>query len=88
MTIARDSVPVEGTWDAAGIFATVAAWEAELEVLRADLSALTAFQGRLGDSPSVLLEGLRARDETRTALNRLWRDVPAFGADGTKGKVR
>ena len=34
---ARDTVPVEHTWDEAGVFSTVAAWEAELEALLDDL---------------------------------------------------
>ncbi len=33
-------------------------------------------------------KGLRAIDECRTALNRLWRDVPAFGKDATTRRVQ
>jgi DNA-binding PadR family transcriptional regulator len=39
--------------------------------------------GRAKRFVRVTNQGLRAIDETRTALNRLWRDVPAFGEDGT-----
>src|SRR4051794_40207145 len=35
--------------------------------------------GRAKRFVRVTERGLRAIDETRTALNRLWRDVPAFG---------
>ena len=62
MTIPRDSVPADRTWDDAGVFPTVAAWEAELEAVLADLVDLTAFSGRLGESAAVLVEALQARD--------------------------
>jgi len=35
--------------------------------------------GRAKRFVRVTDKGLRAIDETRTALNRLWRDVPVFG---------
>ncbi len=63
MTTPRSAVPVERTWDDGSVFPTVEAWEAELEAVLADLPALAAFQGRLGESPSVLVEALQARDE-------------------------
>ena len=62
MTIARDSVPADRTWDADSVFPTVAAWEAELEAVLADLLELAAFSGRLGESAQVLIEALQARD--------------------------
>ena len=37
MTIPRDSVAADRTWDAASVFPTVEAWEAELEAVLADL---------------------------------------------------
>ena len=62
MTIPRDSVPADRTWDADSVFPTVAAWEAELEAVLADLLGLAAFSGRLGESAQVLVEALQARD--------------------------
>ena len=62
MTVPRDSVAADRTWDAASVFPTVEAWEAELEAVLADLAGLTAFSGRLGESPAVLVEALQARD--------------------------
>ena len=62
MTIPRDSVPADRTWDDASVFPTVEAWEAELEAVLADLPALAAFSGRLGESAAVLVEALQARD--------------------------
>ena len=37
MTLPRDSVPADRTWDDASVFPTVEAWEAELEALLAEL---------------------------------------------------
>ena len=44
--------------------------------------------GRAKRFVRVTEKGLRAIDETRAALNRLWRDVPAFGTDVRTGKAR
>jgi len=42
----RSAIPVDRTWDAASAFATVEAWEAELDAVIADLPGLEAFAGR------------------------------------------
>ena len=62
MTIPRESVADDRTWDDVSVFPTVEAWEAELEAVLADLPELSAFSGRLGDSAAVLVEALQARD--------------------------
>ena len=72
MTLSRANVPVEHTWDEAGVFPTVEAWEDELEAVLADLSALATFQGRLGESASVLVEVLHARDELARRAGRVF----------------
>jgi oligoendopeptidase F len=72
VTLTRDSVPVERTWDDTSVYATTVEWEAELDTLLAELSTLTAFQGRLGESPSVLLAALEARDAIDRRLGRVY----------------
>ena len=72
MTTPRNTVPVERTWDEPGVFSTVEAWEAELEAVLADLPALAAFQGRLGESASVLVEALHTRDELARRAGRVF----------------
>ena len=62
VTVTRDSVSIDRTWDDTSVFPTVEAWEAELEAMLAELPTLTAFQGRLGESASVLVAALEARD--------------------------
>ncbi len=71
MTVSRDTVPLEHTWDAAGVFPTVEAWEAELEAVLGNLSLLTAFQGRLGESAAVLVEALEIRDQLARRAGRV-----------------
>lgn len=44
--------------------------------------------GRAKRFVHVTEKGLRAIDEARTTLNRLWRDVPAFGKDVTTWKAQ
>lgn len=68
----RDEVPVEHTWDLASLYADAAAWEAEAQQLEARLPALSGYSGRLADSAGALLEWMRAADELRVALGRLF----------------
>ncbi len=72
MTVPRDAVAVEYTWDEVGVFPTVEAWEVELEAVLADLSALAAFQGRLDESASVLVEALQTRDDLAGRADRVF----------------
>lgn len=64
----RSAVPVDRTWDAASVFATVDAWEAELDAVIADLPSVQAFEGRLDEGVLVTIQALQARDDlTRRA---------------------
>jgi oligoendopeptidase F len=64
----RSSVPVDQTWDLASIFPTPADWEAACQELTGLLPSLSAYQGRLGESPQLLLEYInRFQDIARLA---------------------
>ena len=66
---ARNEVPVDETWNLASIFPTVQDWEACLEEVESRLPELAEFQGRLGESPRVLLDYFRlAEDLSRKAI--------------------
>jgi oligoendopeptidase F len=65
-------VPVERTWDAASVFATAEAWEAEVESIAADLPGLQAYAGRLAEGPRVTLEALAARDVLMRRLGHVY----------------
>lgn len=71
MTIGRDSVSVDRKWGAESAFATVGAWEAELEAVLASLPTLAAFKGRLEEGSGVLVEALRARDLVSGRVGRI-----------------
>jgi oligoendopeptidase F len=72
VTQPRSAVPVERTWDQASVFATVEAWEAELEAVLADLPGLEAFRGRLAEGAAVATEALAARDDLTRRLGRVY----------------
>ena len=68
----RSSVPLEHTWDAESVFASVDAWEAEVEAVLAALPGLEAFAGRLAEGPSVTLAALEARDDLTRRRGRVY----------------
>lgn len=68
----RSAVPIERTWNAESVFPTVAAWEAELEAVLTDLPSVTAFQGRLAETPAVLAQALAARDDLVRRLGHVF----------------
>ena len=51
----RNEIPVEDTWATEDLYATDAAWEAELATLQEDQKTLAAYEGTLGSSPEQLL---------------------------------
>lgn len=67
----RSAVPVESTWDAASVFATIDAWEAELESIVADLPTVEAYAGRLHEGADVTIAALAVRDELTRRLGRI-----------------
>ncbi len=58
----RADVAPEQTWDIESVFATPADWESDLRSVSGRLGELDAYQGRLGESPAVLVEALTRRD--------------------------
>ena len=68
----RSEVPREHTWDLESIYPTDADWERDFARVTAMLPEITRFQGRLGESGSVLLAAIRARDAAAEVLSRLY----------------
>ena len=52
----RSEIPVEDTWATEDMYASDAAWEAELATLDADKECLAAFAGTLAQKPENLLK--------------------------------
>ena len=68
----RDEIPVQYTWDTASVYASHAAWEAELARVAAQLPELAVFQGQLGSSPARLAEWLDTAERLMNTVARLY----------------
>ncbi|MCX6048939.1 MAG: oligoendopeptidase F [Chloroflexi bacterium] len=67
----RAEIPVEHTWDTASIFPTPEAWDATFEAVVAQLPALQAFQGHIGDSPTRLADWLEMAQSLTLNVQRI-----------------
>jgi len=64
----RSQVPQEQTWDLASIFPTPEAWEqAGLDIAK-QLPTLSGYQGRLSESPQIILEYINLFQEVATQV--------------------
>lgn len=68
---ARSDVSPDETWALESIFPTPADWEAAGKSLDALLPELAAYQGRLGESPQVLLDAIKKLEEVETLLGKI-----------------
>lgn len=67
----RSDVPITQTWDLASIFPAPADWEAAGQELASLLPGLSAYQGRLGERPQLLLEYLTRSQDTARLLGKI-----------------
>src|SRR5579871_425614 len=79
----RNEVPVEYTWDAASIFPAEEAWEAEAQQVVDSLPSLQRFRGHLGESPALLLEWLKTREELMRRVRNLGQYAMMFSTVDT-----
>jgi len=56
----RSKMDKKFTWNAESVYASTEAWEKEVNQLMEDISKVKAYQGRLAEGPSVLLDALSA----------------------------
>ena len=59
----RDQVPIQKTWNLKSIFTTIENWEAALQKAETELPNLSAYKGRLGECPQILLEYFSLSEE-------------------------
>jgi len=59
----RNKVNQKFTWNAESVFPSVEAWEKEINQILEDISTVKAYQVRLAEDPSVLLDALTAYDK-------------------------
>lgn len=57
---ARSKLDKKFTWNAESVFPSDEAWEHEIKQILEDITSVKQFQGRLAESPSVLLAALEA----------------------------
>lgn len=58
----RSKVKKERTWNAESVFPSVQAWEEEMKRVINDISSIKQYQGRLNESPEILLTALETLD--------------------------
>lgn len=56
MTLSRDSVAVESTWNKESVFTSWEEWDTELDTLREEIPILAEFSGKLSESPDNLAD--------------------------------
>ena len=67
----RSELRTEDTWDLESIFATNADWETARAGVEERLPALAAFQGRVGQSATSLLNALQLHEQLRKEVDRI-----------------
>ena len=68
----RSEIPAESKWNLSDIYSSDEAWENEFERLKNLGAQIAAYQNKLDQSPQLLLECLRARDEIGIASGKLF----------------
>ncbi|MEY2919949.1 MAG: hypothetical protein RL261_1254 [Pseudomonadota bacterium] len=68
----RAEVPAKYQWDLTGLFADEAAWVAAKQEFIQSLPALSAWQGKLGESPASLRDGMAAWEQASRRADRLY----------------
>jgi oligoendopeptidase F len=70
------AAPAEATpptvWDLTELYPTQAAWETEFKAVEGLLPGLTAYKGRLGESPAVMKAALQAISDVNRRGSRLY----------------
>jgi oligoendopeptidase F len=56
----RNKLDKKFTWNAESVFPSIEAWEQEVKQILAEIPNVKQYQGRLAESPAILLEALQA----------------------------
>lgn len=68
----RSEIKVEDTWKLEDIFASDDAWEKEFEEVKALISQMEKFKGKLGESAQTLYDALQEQDELTMRVSKLY----------------
>jgi oligoendopeptidase F len=71
-TLERKDVPEKYKWNLADIYPTVEAWQADVDMLNADIEKLAEFKGTLGESSESLLKALQVSNSLVKTLWKAW----------------
>lgn len=69
---ARESIPVEKTWDLTKIYADDAAFDIEFQEIQAQLKEASSYQGTLADGPQAFLSALEFVLDLSRRLEKLY----------------
>ncbi len=72
VALERSEVPQALTWNLDDLFKTEADWVKAREALAAQVAALPAHRGQLGDSAAALYKALDAKSAAELAFSRLY----------------
>lgn len=65
------AIPVEETWNLEAMFIDVASWQQEFDAVKAEITPLSGFAGRVLESSEALLQFLRRSDSIEARAERL-----------------
>ena len=69
---ARKDIPESDKWDLSSIYKSNEEWEENLKVLPSLTKKVVQYKGRLGESSDVLLEALKALEETELRMETVY----------------
>jgi oligoendopeptidase F len=68
----RDNVEKRQTWNAGSVFKNQRAWEQEIKEVLAGLDSVKKYQGRLGESPTLLLDAMSSYEQLILRTQRVY----------------
>ncbi len=71
-TVEREDIPEKYKWNLADIYPTFDAWQADVDMLNAEVEKLAEFKGTLGGSSESLLNALQVSNDLVKTLWKAW----------------
>ncbi len=68
----RKDVPEKYKWNLADIYPTLDAWQADIDMLNANVEKLAEFKGKLGESADALYKALKTSNDLTKTLWKAW----------------
>jgi len=84
VALERSEVAERYQWDLGSLFADEAQWVVAKDALKADIPALGRWQGRLGESPAVLLGAMTGWEKAFRSLERVYVYASAVSDQDTR----